>query len=81
MTDDEKPRTLTAAEAAVYAGYETERRFRLAVGRGAMPQPMDPDTRPQLWSVAHIDAHLNPTAESVQDAEVKALDQALGLAS
>ena len=80
MTADEMPKMLSAAEAAVYAGYKTERRFRLAVRRGIMPEPIDWDTRPQLWSVAQIDARLNPTAESVQDADVRALDQALGLA-
>lgn len=69
---------LTAQEAAQVTGYGSVARFRNAVKRRRMPQPADPETRPQLWSRAEIEAKLNPSQNKAHD-DTAAIDRELGI--
>jgi len=71
---------LTAEQAADYAGYGTVRKFRLAIKRGVMPKPRDPDARPQLWSRFEIDGVLMPQGQRAHTQDLEKLDRVLGLA-
>jgi predicted DNA-binding transcriptional regulator AlpA len=48
------PRSLRSARAAEYAGYETERSFRLAVSDGAMPPPFELGGA-DAWDIVDLD--------------------------
>lgn len=52
---------LTASEAAEYLGYKSARRFRAAVSRGVMPEPLDAMAKPQLWSLHQLNKALEGT--------------------
>ncbi len=75
-----QPLALPARKICKLAGYETERRFRLAVERGVMPKPIDPRAKPQLWSMAEVEARLNPTTSNGFNVYDDIIDRRLGVA-
>ena len=75
-----EPALVTAERAAELTGYGTVRRFRGAVLRGVMPQPLDSRARPQMWSWPEIKTRLKDTPKESEDLTlVNRLDELLNL--